>query len=122
MCLRGNRIKSQLSSVSSVPLTIDELIAAITTIAKDVYRVLGSGYLEGVYENAITVGLRLRNIHYECQRKQPVVYQEHFVGELVPDLIGGTKPNRIIIELKAAATGVRPLSTLTTGFSLISSK
>ena len=65
------------------------------------YTALGSGHHETVYEKAMMVGLRLQHLPYEAQRKIPVNYRNHFVGELIPDLIIGTSAIRVIVELKA---------------------
>ena len=40
----------------------------VEEIARDVYKKLGSGYLEGVYERAIQVGPGLKRIRYESQK------------------------------------------------------
>jgi hypothetical protein len=40
----------------------------IKRIAKDVYRVLGSGFSEEVYDRAMQVGLRLAGFKYESQK------------------------------------------------------
>ncbi len=39
----------------------------IISIARDVYRKLGSGFSESVYDRAMQVGLRLGSIRYESQ-------------------------------------------------------
>jgi GxxExxY protein len=42
--------------------------AKIKDIAQDVYKTLGSGFSEDVYDRAMQVGLRLANIGYEGQK------------------------------------------------------
>jgi len=79
----------------------EELLEKIKGVATDVYTALGSGHHETVYEKAMMVGLRLEHLPYETQRKIPVNYRDHFVGELIPDLIIGKSPFRVIVELKA---------------------
>jgi hypothetical protein len=44
---------------------VEKGIARIKSIAEDVYRTLGSGFSEDVYDRAMQVGLRLAKIPYE---------------------------------------------------------
>lgn len=78
------------------------MINKIKQIAKDVYRSLGSGFSEDVYDKAMQVGLRLAKIKYESQKVIELKYKDHFVGTGEPDLIVrlGAK-ERVILELKA---------------------
>jgi GxxExxY protein len=73
----------------------------IRRIAKDVYRVLGSGFSEGVYDRAMQVGLRLAKITYEGQKVVELKYKNHCVGQGYPDLVVRLGRERIIVELKA---------------------
>lgn len=73
----------------------------IKQIAKDVYRTLGSGFSEDVYDKAMQVGLRLAKIKYESQKVVELKYKDHYVGEGYPDLIVGNGGGRIVLELKA---------------------
>ena len=82
------------------------MIDKIKKIAEDVFKTLGSGYSEEVYEKSMEVGLRLAKIPYENQRVLPIFYKNFAVGTSKPDLIvkdinGGEK---IILELKATST------------------
>ena len=63
-----------------------------------VYNELGRGFLESVYENAITIELELINLKVEKQKKIDVHYKGSIVGEFRPDLIVN---DAVIIELKA---------------------
>jgi len=45
--------------------SVEKGIAQIKNIAEDVYRTLGSGFSEDVYDRAMQVGLRLAKIPYE---------------------------------------------------------
>ncbi len=73
----------------------------IKQIAKDVYRVLGSGFSEGVYDRAMQVGLRLAKITYEGQKVVELKYKNHCVGEGYPDLVVRLGREKMIVELKA---------------------
>ena len=56
-------------------------------IAHEVYRSLGSGFSEDVYDRAMQVGLRLAGIEYESQKVVELKYRDHYVGEGYPDLL-----------------------------------
>lgn len=73
----------------------------IRKIAHDVYRVLGSGFSEGVYDRAMQVGLRTAKIPYESQKVVELTYKNHCVGEGYPDLVVRLGRDKVIIELKA---------------------
>jgi GxxExxY protein len=66
--------------------------------AFEVHRVLGAGFLESVYEEALAHELRLRQLQVECQAKVPVYYKGVRVGEYIPDLL---VEDEVIVELKA---------------------
>jgi GxxExxY protein len=76
-------------------------IQKIISIAKDVYKTLGSGFSEDVYDKAMQVGLRLAKIKYESQKAVELKYKDHFVGEGYPDIIVSFGKEKIILELKA---------------------
>ena len=76
-------------------------IQKIISIAKDVYKSLGSGHQECVYDKAMQVGLRLAKIKYESQKVVELKYKEHYVGEGYPDIIVHFGREKIILELKA---------------------
>lgn len=73
----------------------------IKQIAKDIYRTLGSGFDEAVYQKAMEVGLRLAKIKYEGQKVVELQYKSHYVGEGYPDLIIHDGKKKIVLELKA---------------------
>ena len=55
--------------------------------AMEVMNVLGNGFLEKVYENALCVEMRLRKIAFQQQPRYEVRYKNATIGEYVPDLI-----------------------------------
>lgn len=63
-----------------------------------VFHVLGSGFLEKVYENALTVELKKYGLKVVQQHPINVYYEDVLVGEYFADLIVESK---IIVELKA---------------------
>lgn len=74
--------------------------AVIRNIAEDVYKTLGSGFSEEVYD-AMQVGLRLANIGYEGQKVVELTYKDHYVGEGYPDLVVHLGNEKVVVELKA---------------------
>lgn len=73
----------------------------IKEIAEDIYKTLGSGFSEDVYDRAMQVGLRLANIGYEGQKVVELKYKNHYVGEGYPDLVVHSGSEKLIVELKA---------------------
>ena len=86
------------------------MIDKIKKIAKEVFKALGSGYEECVYEKAMEVGLRLEKIHYENQRILPIFYKNFNIGQSKPDIIINDEKGKeqIVIELKATSTKLGP--------------
>jgi GxxExxY protein len=78
--------------------------ALIGKIADEVYRSLGSGFSEDVYDRAMQVGLRLAGIRYENQKVVELKYCDHHIGEGYPDLLVHIDSQKIVIELKAVAS------------------
>lgn len=66
---------------------------------KRVYRRLGYGFLEKVYENAMVLELRQMGLTVEAQKKIEVYYNGEIVGEYFADLV---VEDKVIVELKAA--------------------
>jgi GxxExxY protein len=76
-----------------------ELTSAIIGAFYDVYNELGYGFLEKVYENALTHELRKRGYHVQQQEAIDVTYDDLLVGHYYADiLVNGV----VILELKAA--------------------
>ena len=59
---------------------IDELAHRVIGAAIEVHRQLGPGFLEAIYEDALCVELRLREISYERQYPVSVEYKGQSVG------------------------------------------
>jgi len=73
----------------------------IKQIAKDVYKKLGSGFDESVYDKAMQVGFRLAKIRYESQKVIELKYKDHYVGEGYPDFVVNLNGTKCIVEIKA---------------------
>lgn len=77
---------------------VDDLAHQVIGAAIEVQRILGPGFLESVYEEALAIEFNFRGIPYE--RQKPMVLQ--FKGKTVGDsrldfLVGG----ELVVELKA---------------------
>lgn len=75
----------------------------IIKAANKVYKELGSGHSESVYDNAMRVELRHSKprIKYEGQKVVEVKYKNHYVGEGYLDVVVGSGRDRTIAEFKA---------------------
>lgn len=77
----------------------DELTGKILEAAFEVSRELGAGFLESVYEKALFVALRQKNLNVVCQVPLKVKFRDVIVGEFYADML---VENKVLIELKAA--------------------
>ena len=76
-----------------------ELTREIIGAAIAVHTVLGPGFLEAIYEEALCIELTRRNIPHERQRRVVITYLDHPVGEHRLDLLVA---GRVVVELKAS--------------------
>jgi GxxExxY protein len=65
--------------------------------AFEVHGVLGYGFLEKVYENALLAELCKRGVKAETQKAIKVKYKDVIVGDYVADLV---VEDKVIVELK----------------------
>lgn len=72
-------------------------IERIIDCAFEVLNEVGHGLHEKIYENGLTVAFRLNDIHFNQQRKFPVLFRREQVGEFIPDLLVF---NSIIVDAK----------------------
>ncbi|MBQ0114405.1 MAG: GxxExxY protein [Bacteroidales bacterium] len=79
----------------------EKIINQIIECAFIVRQALMPGYLEKVYENALSMELREQGLYVEQQKQLDVVYRGQRVGEFVADIVVN---DRIIIEIKAVKT------------------
>lgn len=77
---------------------LDQFAHAVIGAAFEVHRVLGPGFLESVYEEALAVELDLRGIEFRRQVPVAVGYKGRAVGEARLDCL---VENLLIVELKA---------------------
>lgn len=74
-----------------------EITEKIIGAAFEVHSVLGYGFLEKVYENALLVELCKRGVKAEAQNTIRVKYKDVIVGDYVADLV---VEDKVIVELK----------------------
>ena len=82
-------------------LIYEEETYAIRGAIFEVYKTLGDGYLEEVYQNAMEEELKLRGIPFVAKKQLHIMYKGCDCGLYMPDIICFDK---IIIELKAVET------------------
>ncbi len=78
-------------------MDINEITYVINGTVFEVNKVLGPGFLEKVYENALVEELRRRGIKVQSQAPIDVMYKGVRVGEFFADLL---VEDKVIVELK----------------------
>jgi len=78
-------------------MDINELTYAINGAVFEVNRILGPGFLEKVYENALLIELRSLGLKADSQVAIKVYYKDEVVGEYTADILVEEK---VILELK----------------------
>lgn len=79
-------------------MKLDDITYAIRGAVFEVNKLLGHGFLEKVYENALITELRLKGLNAENQVPLKVFYKDNMVGEYFADII---LEDKVIVELKA---------------------
>ena len=80
-------------------MTIDDITYQIRAAIYDVYKTLGPGLLESVYEEALCFELEQRGLTVERQKLVPINYKGHVLKtELRLDVI---VEDMVIVELKS---------------------
>jgi GxxExxY protein len=65
----------------------ESLTQEIIGCAIRVHQVLGLGFLESVYQNALLIELRLAGLHCEPSARIPVQYRGEIVGDFIVDIL-----------------------------------
>ena len=80
-------------------MTDNDITYQIRGAIYDVYKALGPGLLESVYEEALTFELKQKGLHVERQKQIPILYKGNVLKtELRLDLL---VEDSIIVELKS---------------------
>ena len=80
-------------------MKLNDITYAINGAIFEVNKILGTGFLEKVYENALLYELNNRGLKSLCQAPITVNYKGQCVGEYFADIL---VEDRVIIELKTA--------------------
>lgn len=75
-----------------------ELTEKIIKAAYKVHNVLGFGFLEKVYQNALAIELKKIGLNITAEAPLSVYYEDEPVGQYVADII---VEDKVILELKA---------------------
>ncbi len=78
-------------------MDINEITYKINGAIFEVNRILGPGFLENVYENALMVELKSRGLRAINQAPLSVIYKEKIVGDYFVDIL---VEDEVILELK----------------------
>jgi len=78
-------------------MDINEITYEINGAVFEVNKVLGPGFLEKVYQNALIIELQSRGLKAESQVPIKVFYKEAVVGEYIADIL---VEDKVIVELK----------------------
>ena len=82
-------------------LEAEDITGKIIGAAFEVYRVLGYGFLEKVYQKALQAELQRTGLKAELEHRIQVRYKEAIVGDYVADLF---VENTVVAEIKVAKT------------------
>ena len=80
-------------------MTDNEITYEVRGAIYDVYKALGPGLLESVYEEALVFEIQQRGLKVERQKQVPVIYKDNVLRtELRLDLL---VEDKIVVELKS---------------------
>ena len=81
-----------------LPMWLNDLSFQVIGAAMEVHRVLGAGFVESVYEEALCYELAERKIPFERQKEISVYYKGQAIGKNRLDML---VKEHLILELKA---------------------
>ncbi|MDB6017006.1 MAG: GTP-binding protein [Pedosphaera sp.] len=90
-------LRPNLLTGGSTKLLLKTETQQIIGCAFDVLNEIGHGLHEKIYENALVVEFKLRDILFEQQKRYPVHYKNVQIGEFIPDLVAF---NAVICDMK----------------------
>jgi GxxExxY protein len=81
-------------------LLYEEISGKILEACFEVINELGAGFLESVYQNALTIALKQNNVHFETQYPISVAFRGENIGQFYADFF---VEGKIIVEIKAVS-------------------
>lgn len=79
-------------------LEYEDLTYKIRAVIFEVYNILGPGFKENIYHNALLDELEKSGLHYEEKKKIRIVYKNNEVGTYEPDFV---IEGKVIVEIKS---------------------
>jgi GxxExxY protein len=86
--------------MNSISGQTDPLTKQVIGEAMYVHRVLGAGFLESIYHNALLLRLKKLGLKVESQKPLPVYFDGEMIGDFLADII---VEDCLILELKAVS-------------------
>jgi GxxExxY protein len=93
-----DELGDDIKDVACDRATLNKITEGIIGCAIEVSNVLGCGFLEKVYENALAHEIKRHGLKVEQQSAVSVYYDDAIVGEYMADLL---VEKRVLVELKA---------------------
>lgn len=82
---------------SHLPVELEDLVRQIIGAAIEVHKLLGPGFIESIYEQALCHELELQGIVFERQKEIAINYKgRKLLGQRLDLFVGG----RVLVELK----------------------
>ena len=79
----------------------DQLTGRVIGASFQVYNTLGFGFVESVYEKALSIELNKLGIPHFTQAPLKVTYDGHIIGDFLADIL---VERELVVELKSVAT------------------
>lgn len=76
----------------------EDITRKIIGASFEVYKELGYGFLEKVYENALLFELKFLGLEVDNQKPIKIYYKSNIIGDYVADIL---VEDKVIVELKA---------------------
>jgi len=84
-----------------IPNQPDPLTRKVIGEAMYVHRVLGPGFLESIYHNALLLRLKKLGLKVESQEPVPVYFDDEMIGDFLADII---VEDCLILDLRAVSS------------------
>jgi GxxExxY protein len=85
-------------NADTTQVSLNAMTSKVIECAYRVSNTLGAGFLEKVYDNALTIELQAAQVEFTRQPNYLVRYRQEIVGEYVPDFVIGKS---VVVEIKA---------------------